>query len=135
MGLRKVIASLLLTLTAAAALPAARVSAYDGPPSYNVGDVLMVPVRAMAEANGAQILLGADGCVVVVARKVEPPVYDEFFTPIKPGREVTRVTVFYPGERRVRVQGVEFLMPVPAEIKGGRLFVPFQFARLATVVD
>lgn len=133
MGLRKIVASVFLAL--AAALPAARASAYDGPPPYNVGDILMVPIRAVAEANGAQILLAADGSVVVVARRVEPPTYDEFFIPVKLGREEVRVTVFYPGERKVLVQGAELLMPVPAELKGGRLFVPFQFARLAALVD
>jgi len=135
-GLRKAIAFVLLALAVVAVLPSARASAYDGPPPYTTDDgTLMVPIRAVAEANGAQILLGVDDSVVVIARKVEPPTYDEFFIPIRPGREETRVTVFYPGERRVLVQGVEVLMPVPAEIRGGRLFVPWQFARLATFIE
>lgn len=136
MNLRKAIASILLALMVAAVLPSGRAMAYDGPAPYTTDDgTLMVPIRAVAEANGAQILLDTAGDVVVIARKVVPPTYDEFFIPVKPGREEVRVTVFYPGERRVLVQGAELLMPVPAEIRGGRLFAPFQFARLATFIE
>ncbi|WP_157832976.1 stalk domain-containing protein [Desulfofundulus thermocisternus] len=128
----KAVFALLLALTvlAVAAVPA---FAYEGPAPYTTtGGVFMVPLRWMAEANGADLVVDAAGAVVVTARKVEPPVLDEFYLPVKPGRTLERVTVFRAGQAKAWVRGVEIPMPAPAEIRDGRLFVPVQFALLAT---
>ncbi len=127
----KTVFALLLTLTVlVTAVPA---WAYEGPAPYTTpGGVFMVPLRWVAAANGADLLVGADGSVVVTARKVEPPVLDEFYLPVRPGRTLERVTVFRVGQAKAWVRGVEIPMPAPAEVRDGRLFVPVQFALLAT---
>ncbi|AEG15178.1 hypothetical protein Desku_1598 [Desulfofundulus kuznetsovii DSM 6115] len=92
----KAVFALLLALTVlAVAVPA---FAYEGPAPYTTtGGVFMVPLRWLAEANGADLLAGTDGSVMVTARKVEPPVLDEFYLPVKPGRTLERATVFRVG--------------------------------------
>ncbi len=127
--MRVAFALLTLILALAFAVPA---MAYQGPAPYTTPDgVFMVPVRWVAEANGAEVLAGAGGDVAVFARRVEQPVLDEFYVPVKPGRTLERVTVFREGEAKAYVNGVEIPMPAPAEIREGRMFVPVQFALLA----
>lgn len=122
--------SLLLGLVLVfAAVPAL---AYEGPAPYTTPDgVFMVPLRWVVEANGADILSGADGQVVVFARKTEQPVLDEFGDVIKLGKTYERITVFREGEAKAIVSGVEVPMPASAEVREGRLFVPVQFALIA----
>ena len=106
--------------------------AYEGPAPYTTPDgVFMVPFRWVAQANGAEVLAGADGQVVVFARKVEDPVTDEFGFVVKPGKTYERITVFKEDEAKAVINGVEVPMPAPAEVRDGRLFVPVQFALIA----
>lgn len=127
---KAVVALLALLLLLVSAAPAL---AYQGPAPYTTPEgVLMVPLAWVAEANGAQLLWNPEErSVAVFARKTEPPVLDEFFLPVKPGKTIERVSVFRAGSRTMFVAGGEVTMPAPAEIREGRLFVPAQFAVIA----
>lgn len=134
MSRRLAVSFLLPVLLLALALPAV---AYQGPAPYTTPDgVLMVPLRWVAEANGAELFWNPDDCsVAVLARKAEPPALDEFCLPVRPGKVVERVSVFRAGQAVAVVNGVEVPMPAQAEIREGRLFVPAQFAVIACHVS
>lgn len=120
-------------LALALVLAAGPAFAYQGPAPYTTREgVLMLPIRWAAEANKAEVVPGGDGAVAVIARRVEPAVYDDLGFLVRPGRTLERITVFKVGSDRAVIRGVEIRMPAKAEIREGRLFVPAQFALLAT---
>ena len=129
--MRKTVAFSLLLLALVFMFAAVPALAYEGPAPFTENGVFMVPLRWIAQANNAEVLPGADGQVVVFARKVEDPVIDEFGVVVKPGKTYERVAVFQEGEAKVTINGVEVPMPAPAEVREGRLFVPVQFALIA----
>jgi len=110
-------------------------SAYAGeiPEPYTQDGVSMMPLRLVAEANGAQVIWDADGAAVVIREVVtRPAVVDEITgAVISPAEKGTLAARFVPDSDVVMINGVPVTMPLPATLNDdGRLYVPAQMVSL-----
>ncbi|NPV72306.1 MAG: hypothetical protein HPY89_00630 [Pelotomaculum sp.] len=98
------------------------------PEPYVQDGVSMMPLRLMAEANGAQVIWDASGAAVVIREVVtRPAVLDEFGAVVRPAETGVLAARFVPGSDVATINGVPVKMPLPAALNDdGRLYVPAQ---------